>query len=64
MREEDKAFIDREMQQLSPVMPINRKLTKGKRVVTDFRNLNMRIAKNNLVYPLVRDAFSMLANSK
>ena len=34
------------------------------RVVTDFRHLNMRIAKNNLAYPLVRDTFSMLGNSK
>ena len=48
----------------SPVMLINRKLTKDKRVVTDFRHLNMRIAKNNLAYPLVRDTFSLLGNSK
>ena len=61
MREEDKAFIDKEMKLLcymgilkkgfsaysSPVMLISRKLTKDKRVVTDFRHLNMRIAKNN-----------------
>ena len=45
-------------------MLISRKLTKDKRVVTDFRYLNMRIAKNNLAYPLVRDMFSMLGNSK
>ena len=31
----------------SPVMLISRKVTKDKRVVTDFRHLNMRIAKNN-----------------
>ena len=37
---------------------------KDKRVVTDFRHLNVRIAKNNLAYPLVRDLFSMLGNSK
>ena len=48
----------------SPVMLISRKLTKDKRVVTDFRHLNMRIAKNNLAYPLVRDTFSVLGNSK
>ena len=48
----------------SPVMVISRKLTKDKRVVTDFRHLNMRIAKNNLAYPLVRDTFSVLGNSK
>ena len=48
----------------SPVMLISRKLMKDKRVVTDFRHLNMRIAKNNLAYPLVRDTFSVLVNSK
>ena len=48
----------------SPMMLISRKLTKDKRVVTDFRHLNMRIAKNNLAYPLVRDMFSVLKNSK
>ena len=32
--------------------------------MTDFRHLNVRIAKNNLVYPLVRDTFSVLGNSK
>ena len=48
----------------SPVMLISRKLTKDKTVVTDFRHLNMRIAKNNLAYPLVRDTFSVLRNSK
>ena len=48
----------------SPVMLISRKLTKDKRVVTDFRHLNVRIAKNNLGYPLVRDTFLVLGNSK
>ena len=48
----------------SPVMLISRKLTKDKRVVTDLRHLNVRIAKNNLAYPLVRDTFSVLGNSK
>ena len=33
-------------------------------MVTDFRHLNVRIAKNNLNYPLVRDTFSVLGNSK
>ena len=47
-----------------PVMLISRKLTKDKRVVTDFRHLNVRIAKNNLAYPLVRDTFSVLGNLK
>ena len=62
VKEEDKALIDKEMKWLCylgilkegfsaysiPVMLISRKLTKAKRVVTDFRHLNMRIAKNNL----------------
>ena len=78
VREEDKAIIDKEMKRLcylgilkegfsaysSPVMLISRKLTGDKRVVTDFRHLNVRIAKNNLACPLVRDTFSVLGNSK
>ena len=48
----------------SPVILISRKLTRDKRVVTDFRHLNVGIAKNNLAYPLVRDTFSVLGNSK
>ena len=78
VREEDKAFIDKEMRRLcymgilkegfsaysSAVMLISRKVTKDKRVVTDFRHLNVRIAKNNLAYLLVRDTFSVLRNSK
>ena len=48
----------------SPVMLISRKLTKDKRVVTDFRHLNVRIVKNNLAYPLVRDTFSVLGISR
>ena len=39
-------------------------MTKDKRVVTDFRHLNVRIAKNNLAYPLVRNTFSVLGSSK
>ena len=78
IREEDKKVIDKEMKCLcylgilkegfspysSPVMLISHKLTQDKRVVTDFRHLNVRIAKNNLAYPLVRDTFSVLGNSK
>ena len=41
-------------------MLISRKVTKDKRVVTDFRHLNMHIAKNNLAYPLLKDTFLML----
>ena len=60
----EKTFIDKEMKRLcylgilkegfspdsSLVMLINRKLTKDKRVVTDFRHLNVRIVKNNLSF--------------
>ena len=48
----------------SPVMLISQKVMQDKRVVTDFRHLNVRIAKNNLAYPLVRDTFAVLRNSK
>ena len=65
VKEEDKALINKEMKRLcylgilkegfspycSLVMLISRKLTRDKRVVTDFRHLNVRIAKNNLAYP-------------
>ena len=78
VREEDKAFIDKEMKWLcymgilkegfsaysSLVMLISRKSTKNKREVTDFRHLNLRISQKNLAYPLVRDIFSVLGNSK
>ena len=76
--EDDKVILDKEMKRLcylgilkegfsaysSPVMLISRKMTKDKRVVTDFRHLNMQIAKNNLAYPLLKDTFSMLGSSK
>ena len=75
--EEDKKILDKEMRQLchlgilkegfsaysSPVMLISRKMTKDKTVVTDFRHLNIHIAKNNLAYLLLRDTFSMLGIS-
>ena len=48
----------------SPVMLISQKVMQDKTVVTDFRHLNVRIAKNNLAYPLVRDTFSVLGSSK
>ena len=47
-----------------PVMLLSRKVNQDKRVVTDFRHLNTRIAKNNLAYSLVKDAFTTLGNSK
>ena len=76
--EEDKVILDKEMKQLcylgilregfsaysSPVILISRKVTKDKRVATDFRHLNMHIAKNNLPYPLLKDTFWMLSSSK
>ena len=78
VREEDKRILDKEIKRLcylgilkedssaysSPVMLISRKVTPDKRVVTDFRHLNTRIAKNNLAYPLVKDTFTTLGNSK
>ena len=78
VREEDKAFIDKEMKRLcymgileegfsaysSPVMLISRKLTKDKTVITDLRHMNVRIAKTYLAYPLVRDTLLVLGNSK
>ena len=32
-------------------------MTKDNRAVTDFRHLNVRIGKNNFVYPLLKDMF-------
>ena len=77
-KEEDKAILDKEMKRLcylgilkegfsaysSPVMLISRKVMQDKRVVTDFRHLNMRTAKNNLAYPLLKDTFTLLGGSK
>ena len=48
----------------NPVMLISRKLTKDKRVVTDFRHLNMRSMKNNLSFPLFKDTFALLGSSQ
>ena len=67
VRVEDKKVIDKEMKHLwylgilkegfslysSPVMLISQKVMQDRRVVTDFRHLNVRVAKNNLAYPLV-----------
>ena len=78
VKEEDKTLIDKEMKRLcylgilkegfstysSLVLLISRKLTKDKRVVTDFRHLNIRIANNNLGYCLLKDTFSVLGSSK
>ena len=76
--EEDKALLDKEMKRLCylgilkegftayliPVLLVSRKLTKYKRVVADFRHLNMRIAKNNLAFPLLKGTFTLLGSSK
>ena len=48
----------------SPVMLISRKMTQDKRVMTDFRHLNMRISKNNLAYPLLKDMFTLFGSSQ
>ena len=47
-----------------PVMLISRKVMKDERVVTDFRHINVRIVKNNLAYPLLKDTFSVLGRSQ
>ena len=78
VKEEDKKFLDKEMKRLcylgmlkegfstysSPVVLISRKGTKNKTAVTDFRHLNVRIGKNNLAYPLLKDTFLVLGNSR
>ena len=65
VKEKYKNILDKEMKRLcyldilkegfssymSPVILISRKVTENKRVITDFRHLNVRIAKNNLAYP-------------
>ena len=77
-KKEDKNILHREMKTLcylgilkegfsaylSPVMLISRKVTKEKKVITDHRHLNVRIAKNNLAYPLLKDTFSVLGSSR
>ena len=54
-------MLSRNIKRFSPysslVMLISRKLTKDKRVVTNFRHLNARRAKDNLAYPLLKDTF-------
>ena len=77
-KEEDKAILDKEMKRLcylgilkegflaysSPVMLISRKMTQDKRVMTEFRHLDMRIAKNNPAYSQIKDMFTLLGSSK
>ena len=78
VKKEDKTLIDKEMKCLCylgilreglfaytcPVMLISRIFTKDKRVVTDFRYLNVKIAKSNLTYPLLRDTFPVEGSSE
>ena len=45
-------------------MLISRNITQHKRVVTDIRHLNVRIAKNNLAFPLLKDTFAVLGSSR
>ena len=45
-------------------MLIIRKVTQDKRVVIDFRHLNIRIAKNKLAYPLLKATYSVLDSSR
>ena len=59
----DKEILDKYID-LSLVMLISRTVMKDKKGVTDFRHLNTRIAKNNLAYPLIKDTFVTLGNSK
>ena len=78
LSEEDKPFMDRQMERLvslgiltknstshtSPVMLITRKLTNDKRPVVDFRLLNTRILRRNTSIPLMSDVLNILGNSK
>ena len=78
VKEEDRAVLDKAMGRLcylgilkegfsaylSPVMLISWKMTSDKGVLTDFRHLSMRIAKNNLAYPLLRHTFALLGSSR
>ena len=78
VKEEDKKILDKEMKRLCylgilkegfsayscPVMLISRKVTQDKRIVTDFRLFNTRIAKNNLAYPLTKGYICNLGNYK
>ena len=45
-------------------MLISRKVTNDKRVVTDVRHLNVRIAKKQLSFPLLKDTFLVLGSSR
>ena len=70
VKEEDKAFIDKEMMRLC-YLGILRFFSLFQSSDVDQqetykrqRHLNVRIAKNNLAYPLLNDMFSVLGSSK
>ena len=44
-------------------MIISRKVMKDKRAITDVRHLDVKIAKDNLAYPLFKDIFSVVGSS-
>ena len=51
----------------TPFYPSNidlQKTNKDKSVVTNFRHLTIRIAKNNLAFPLLKDTISVLGSFK
>ena len=78
VKEKDKDILDKEMKRLcylgiskenfsaylSPVILNSRKVTKDNRVVMDFRHLNVRIAKNNLAYLLLKDTLLVLSTPR
>ena len=48
----------------SPVMLIGTKLMKDKRCASDFRHINIRLAKTNVAFPPDKDTFWMLGSYK
>ena len=78
LRREDKNILDMEIKGLyylgifklgfssysCPVMLISMNIRKNKRVIPDIRHLNLRITKNNLAYPLLKDTLSVLGSSR
>ena len=72
VKEEDKSILDRQMKRLGnlgilkdgPVMQNNKMVTKDKITVTDLRYVNVRIAKNNLAYPLLTETLWLFRSSK
>ena len=48
----------------SPVTLISRKVTQDKRIVTDFRHMKIRIAKNSPAYHLLKGKILVLESSR